>query len=371
MKVLILTRTFPETENDWGGIFVKEQADALIREHEVIVVKFKNDDTDFKPFFRYKVRVETDFKYRVFIITVSRSFPVYNQFNYILSVYFALNKILKGNKVDLIHCHYSYPAGVIARLINLKFKIPYIITEHTRIKQTFRSLFHKKLSLYALSHSCMNITVSNALKNELVTEGINKVEVVPNVTDTERFSLSGRPEGPFRIGFLGSLNTHNKGLDLLLKACSVLPFDYILKIGGTGLHFQYYKDLARELGIAGRCLFTGEIPKMQISNFYSDLNLFVLPSRYETFGIVLVEAMSSGLPVISTRCGGPSEIINDQVGILTDTNNSDQIKDAILKVYSNYSDYKPEGIRNYAFNNWSIDPFLKKINSIYQRCFSK
>lgn len=371
MKVLILTKTFPETENDWGGIFVKEQADALIREHEVIVVKFKNDETDFKPFFRYKVREETDLKYRFFIIIVSRSFPVYNQFNYILCVYFALNKILKGGKVDIIHCHYSYPAGVIARLINLKLKIPYIITEHSKIKQTFRSSFHKKLSLYSLRYSCMNISVSNALKNELVAEGINKVEVVPNVIDTGRFSLAGRSAGPFRIGFLGSLNTHNKGLDLLLKSCSVLPIDFILKIGGTGLHFEYYKDLAHKMGIAGKCIFTGEISKMQISNFYSDLNLFVLPSRYETFGIVLVEAMSSGLPVISTRCGGPEEIINEQVGILTDTDNSDQIKDAIMKIYSNYSEYKPEEIRNYAFNNWGIDPFLKKINSIYQRCFSK
>lgn len=371
MKVLILTKTFPESENDWGGIFVKEQAEALKRDHSVIVIKFKADNSKFSPFFHYKISEQIDTGYRFVIVNVSRSFPVYNQINFIISIYLALRRILKGKYPDLVHCHYSYPAGVVARLLNLKMKIPYLITEHTQIRKTFRSVFHKWLSLWALRHSCNNITVSQALKNELVREGITRVEVVPNVVDSEKFSISIKTNNKLKIGFLGSLNSHNKGLDILLKACAGLKINFTIKIGGAGLYYNYYEDMAGELGIQGKCNFKGEIAKTEISNFYSDLDMFVLPSRYETFGIVLVEAMAAGLPVISTRCGGPEEIVNERSGILVEIDNIDQLREAIERITANPELYNPEEIRNYALNNWGIIPFLSKINPIYQKCFSK
>lgn len=371
MKVLILTKTFPESDNDWGGIFVKEQAEALKKDHQITVVKFRTDNLKFNPFFNYHINEKADKEYRYIIINVSRSFPIYNQFNYIVSVYLALRKIFKGNYPDLVHCHYSYPAGVIARLINLKLKIPYIVTEHTKIQTTFRSVFHRKLSLWALRNSCKNITVSNSLRNELVREGINNVVVVPNVVDFDKFSIAAKQQTALTIGFLGSLNSHNKGLDLLLKACAGLNRNFVVKIGGAGLHYQYYVEMAGDLGISEKCIFKGEIAKTDISDFYSDLDLFVLPSRYETFGIVLVEAMASGLPVISTRCGGPEEIITDVSGLLIEPDNSDRLMEAIEKIASDLNEYDPSEIRNFALNNWGVIPFLNKINPIYQRCFSK
>jgi L-malate glycosyltransferase len=368
MNILILTKTFPTAENSWGGIFVKEQADALAGEHVVTVVRFTTDKNKFQPFFRYNVSEERSGRYRLFSITVSRSFPVYNQFNYIVSVRLAMNKIIKETDPDLIHCHYSYPAGVVGCLLKMKMGLPYVVTEHTRISITFRSVFHKWLSIKALRNSMTNITVSKALKKELVDEGISNVEVVPNVINTAGFQVNKDLSGKLRIGFLGSLNTHNKGLDLLLKACSGLPVDFTLKIGGGGQHLEYYKEMAEKLGVADKCNFTGEVPVGEIPVFYSGLNLFVLPSRYETFGIVLVEAMASGLPVISTRCGGPEEIVNERSGLLIDKDNPDQLKDAIMKIYSGSVGYDPEEIHNYAENNWGINSFLNKINPIYLRC---
>jgi glycosyltransferase involved in cell wall biosynthesis len=368
MNILILTKTFPSGENSWGGIFVKEQAEALAGEHHVTVVKFTNERNKFSPFFNYSVTEGISNKYRIFSITVSRSFPVYNQLNYIISVRLALNKIIKETDPDLVHCHYSYPAGVVACLLKMKFGLPYVVTEHTRISTTFRSVFHRWLSIRALHNSSINITVSAALKKELSDEGISNVEVVPNVIDTSRFLVNRNIPGILKIGFLGSLNTHNKGLDLLLKACSGLPADFSLKIGGGGINIAHYREMAENLGISGKCNFIGEVPVNEIPGFYSGLNLFVLPSRYETFGIVLVEAMASGLPVISTRCGGPEEIINDRVGLLVDTDNSDQLKEAIMKIYSGLKSYEPVEIHNYAENNWGVNSFLNKINPIYQRC---
>jgi glycosyltransferase involved in cell wall biosynthesis len=368
MNILILTKTFPSGESSWGGVFVREQAEALASEHQVTVVKFACDNKKFSPFFDYSVTGGKSDRYRIFSISVSRSFPVYNQFNYIVSVRLALNKIIKETGPDLIHCHYSYPAGVVAAVLKMKFGLPYLVTEHTRISSTFRSVFHRWLSIWALSNSNLNIAVSSALKKELDDEGIGNVEVVANVTDTKRFQVNRDISGGLRIGFLGSLNTHNKGLDILLNACSGLPVNFSLKIGGGGQHLEYYKEMAQTLGIADKCFFSGEVPSDETPVFYKGINLFVLPSRYETFGIVLVEAMASGIPVISTRCGGPEDILNDRVGLLIDTGNSVQLREAILKIYYSKDRYDPGEIRDYAENNWGIKAFLNKINTIYLRC---
>jgi L-malate glycosyltransferase len=371
MNILVLTKTFPSDEISWGGIFVREQADALATDHSVTVVRFSNDNRKFSPFFSYIVNDEKQRGYRVFSVIVSRSFPVYNQLNYILSIFFALKRIIREAKPDLIHCHYSYPAGVVARLIKIRSQLPYIITEHTRISSTFRSVFHKWLSVCALKNSDANIAVSGSLKKELLDIGLAEVEVVPNVINTSRFAVKKDLSGELKIGFLGSLSTHNKGLDLLLQACSGLPEDYFLKIGGTGINFELYRTMAAELGIAGRCEFTGEVAVNEIPCFYSGINLFVLPSRYETFGIVLVEAMASGLPVISTRCGGPEEIVNEKCGLLVDTDSPDQLREAIIKIRSESENYDPVEIHNYAENNWGVNSFLDKIGRIYEKCLLK
>jgi glycosyltransferase involved in cell wall biosynthesis len=331
-------------------------------------VRFTNDGTGFSPFFRYSISEESGKQYRVLSISVSRSFPVYNQFNYIITVRNALRKVISETSPDLIHCQYSYPAGVVARLIKGAKGIPFVITEHTRIKTTFRSVFHKWLSVNALKNSSANITVSESLRKELLSEGISNVEVVPNVIDTSKFTPARDLSGSPRMGFLGSLSSHNKGLGVLLEACAGLTSDFSLKIGGGGQYLDYYREMAGQLGISEKCNFTGTVAVSDIPGFYKGLNLFVLPSRYETFGIVLVEAMASGLPVISTRCGGPEEIVNETSGLLVDRDNADQLREAITRIYSQMHNYYPEKIHNYARNNWGRQAFINRINPIYQRC---
>ena len=118
------------------------------------------------------------------------------------------------------------------------------------------------------------------------------------------------------IGFLGGLGNNNKGLDLLINALSRLEKNtYKMHIGGNGLLKEKYMRLAELSGVDQSCVFYGEIPRDKIAGFYSNLDLFVLPSRYETFGIVLIEAMACGIPVIATRCGGPEEIVSKGTGL--------------------------------------------------------
>ena len=143
MKILVLTSAFPDSTESWNGIFVKEQVNTIAKEHDVCVVRLRVDYTRFKPFFSTKIIKDTSFGYPLYRITVAKSFPIYNQFNYIIAAFFATRKIVSDFKPDLIHCHYSYPSGVVASLIKRFYKTPFITTEHTKIKTTFRSVFHR------------------------------------------------------------------------------------------------------------------------------------------------------------------------------------------------------------------------------------
>ena len=368
MNVLILTKSFPERPGDWGGIFVRDQAEAIAKRHSVTVVKCRVDYQNFNPFFNFRIESENGLHYRYFCIIVSKSFPVYNQLNYIISVYLALKTIINEWHPSVIHCHYSYPAGIIAWLVKRKAGIPYLVTEHSRIRSTFRSIFHRALSIVALKKANCVIAVSNFLKKEIVNEGINEVRVIPNVVEIERFEVTNKNSVPFIIGFLGSLNTHNKGLDILLDACSDLPFEYIIKIGGEGTNLDYYKNMAAGIKLKGRAVFLGGISTQDRRHFYSDINVFVLASRYETFGIVLLEAMASGIPVVATRCGGPEEIIDERYGALTDVGDAVNMKQNILKIYDTYSSYKPVEIRNYINKKFGYEAFLEKIERAYKEC---
>ena len=94
-------------------------------------------------------------------------------------------------------------------------------------------------------------------------------------------------------------------------------------------------------------------------------NAFVLSSKYETFGVVLIEAMSCGLPVVSTKCGGPeSIIINEKLGLLTDNNNSNALANIMLNVYK--SSYDSKYIRESCIENFSQNVVALKIKKVYE-----
>lgn len=365
MNILILTKSFPESPDDWGGSFVREQARALSVANNVLVVKCKVNYDRFSPFFHYTITENNYDSFNYCTVEVFRSFPVYNQFNYIYSLYLAVSEVLKERKIDLIHCHYSYPAGVVARLVKKRYRIPYVITEHTKISTTFRSVFHKKLSLWAMRGAFRVIAVSNSLKREILDTGIKNTDVVPNVIDTGRFSQASLSSSTFTIGFLGNLKNNNKGLDLLIEACAGLKFDFRLKIGGEGKLIGMYRESVNNMDIDDKAVFTGNVNPTEIDAFYSGINLFVLPSRYETFGVVLVEAMSCGIPVIAAKCGGPEDIVTPLTGLLVNNEDADQIREAIEYIYYNRVKYDPLTIREYARTAFGPETFRNKMNIIY------
>lgn len=368
MNILIITHTYPDRVNSWRGSFVKEQVKWLCQAHNVKVIYFKNEQDPDSGTSAYSVSKSVSGNLTEFTLSVKKTLPVYNQLNFLLETYkFIKNEVLPEFKPDLIHSHLLFPGGFLATVLKQKIKVPNIITEHSRIKTYFRSRIHKILVRDTLRKANTIVAVSNSLKAEINSYYPRQVRVIHNIVDVSKFKLNEPGKtGILNIGFLGGLGNNNKGLDILLKSvCLPETKNFFLHIGGNGKLKDDYIRMATDLGISSRCKFYGEIPHNEIPLFYSRLDLFVLPSRYETFGIVLIEAMACGIPVIATRCGGPEEIVSETTGLLIPKENAEELSRAIREISENLHSYQREIIRNYAEEYFGQKVFLKQINNLY------
>jgi L-malate glycosyltransferase len=368
MNILLLAPSYPDKKNIWNGIFFKEQAHALSKKHRVNVVSASINYETRISFFKYKMTTYSEKNLYVNKLYIARSLPVYNQVNYFITSFLFIKKLMKGKKIDIIHCHYAYPIGVLGYILSRYFKVPYIITEHaSKFENRFRSFIHKKLALKSLEKADRIIAVGNSLKKEIEKYIINPISVVPNVVNVSKFYSAERDSKFINLGFLGSLDDNRKGLDLLFSAIyKIQNQNYLLHIGGNGKFLEKYKNLSRKLDFSGKCIFYGNIKPEKVPDFFSKLDIFILPSRKESFGVVVIEAMAAGIPVIATICGGPEDIVTKETGLLIEKDNVDQLREAIEYMIINFKKYNNKLIRDYVTYEYGVDSFVNKLTEIYE-----
>ncbi|MFZ5939363.1 MAG: glycosyltransferase [Bacteroidota bacterium] len=265
---------------------------------------------------------------------------------------------------DVLIAHSAVWAGYAASGICENTGIPMILVEH-RSRFALDSAEARKMipSWYlpmlreAFARANTVVTVSSSLipqirsiQPELRAEPLT----IPNLVDTGFFTLpvQARSAEPYVILFVGLLE-EVKGIDILLQAFSQLGPDSRLRIAGRGSREKELKILTAKLGLEDRVVFLGQISREQVRDEMQNASVFVLPSHFEAFGVVLIEAMSTGCPLISTRSGGPEEIITRECGILVAPGNEMELRQALETVRANYRDLDPLAIRELALAKYS------------------
>lgn len=198
---------------------------------------------------------------------------------------------------------------------------------------------HKALQKIMEFMSVKVIFVSHLAMKAIFPNGSPKTVVIQNGVDLSRFkfrNLPSRKAGNPRICFVGSLS-YLKGVDILLLALAFLKHENVrvptLEIWGSGgrEYSRLLKNLADELGIADHVRFMGYTSN--IDEILPEYDVLVVPSRSESFSLVVAEGMAVGVPVVATRCGGPEEIIDQETnGILVDVGDYEGIARAIRKI---------------------------------------
>ena len=366
MKILFLTPWYPDDDSK-HGVFVQEQARAIAKLHTVMVVSTK---INYKKFgiFSFTANEFQDGLLTEQRIRIKASFRIFNQLNYFITNFYLTRRIARKFKPDLIHGNIGYPGALWSYLVSRAIGKPFIITEHTFIYNNFRSQLHKILTLFALKRAAIVLTVSSKAADEIRKYSVPKVRVVPNIVRVDIFDIKPFPAGAITMGFMGNLSSpiHVKGLDVLLKTVARLSLDFRLLIGGEGSRMGEYKLLAETLGIGEKCLFFGFFPYERGPDFMRQLHFFVNTSRYESFGIALVESMVSGIPVVCFNNGGPSDFVRDCNGVLVENQNEEKLLEAIKWMMANYQNYDREKIRASVIELFTEKAFIDRMEAIYE-----
>lgn len=290
---------------------------------------------------------------------------------------FTLEAYIKQHgKPDVIHAHNMIYAGLLASHIKIKYNIPVVVTEHSSqyaMEDTHKLLTAKLQNAFSQLHSIYAVSPKLIeLLNTKFPDTIDQIKWLPNVLDPifENKPVDqtiAKPTTTFRCLNIGNL-IPLKGQKELIKSFAMIfkDIDATLTIVGKGYLKDELQGLINSLDVKEKVSLIELIPREEVITQLDHCDVFVLPSHYETFGVVLIEALSRGIPVISTYCGGPECIVNKNNGILVQPKNENQLADALFEMYENHNKYNKTILRNDCLLLYGKDSFYKKIIGIYR-----
>ncbi|MFC1991163.1 glycosyltransferase [Chloroflexota bacterium] len=256
---------------------------------------------------------------------------------------------------DIIHVNeYRSFQSIIIHHYAKKYGIPYILQAHGSVgtyfqKGNFKRFFDRIWGHGILEDASRLIAVTPVEAEQYRSLGVTEdsIEIVPNGINLSEFE-NLPPEGDFRrkygfdqdlkiILYLARINMI-KGPDLLVRSFAKISGGMVgVKLVITGPDDGYLPSLiklVKELGIEEKVLFTGPLYGRDKLEAYTDADVYVLPSRYEIFGISILESFACGTPVIVTDRCGLASMINNQAGIVASFD-KDKLSDAIFYLLSN------------------------------------
>jgi glycosyltransferase involved in cell wall biosynthesis len=235
----------------------------------------------------------------------------------------------------------------------------------------------RRQALHAAHRCRVHIAVSNALRTSIsrITGEPERLRVIPNAVDGSVFTLPapGSPRSPTQILFVGVVR-EVKGVDVLLHAVRRLldrGRQVRLVVVGESFYRSYRADHARvrrlagDLGLAAHVVFTGGKQAADVARHMRESAVLVLPSRRESLGVVLMEALACGTPVVATRCGGPEDIVTPQVGVLVPPEDPEALARGIAHVLDHPADYDPACLRRYVLERFGLDSVSRRLAALY------
>lgn len=378
MKVLFITNWYPTHDFSYGGVFVREHARAVAAAgNEVVVLHLARASKECRGLWKMEEELDPELREGIPAYHVYHRLLRLRGASYPLYLYSAIKAFRRlranGFEPDVIHAH-IYDAGVPAVMIGKRNGIPVVATEQfTGFPRRTLSRAAVRKARYAYRNADRVLPVSMHLQRAIEAYGIEaKFEIVPNVVDTSLFFTAPRrakKNDEKRMIFVGNLEpSQHKGYPTLLEALILLGkrrSDWRLDVIGEGPERLDYQRRTEAAGLQGPVFFPGAKSKREIAEMMRGSDLFVLPSRMETFGCVLAEALASGLPIVSTTVGSIPEVVPREAGILVPPDDPPALVDALDSVLSNLGSYDRDAIAADARARYSLEAVGAQLQGIY------
>ncbi len=383
MHVLLLPSWYPTTEHPVGGVYFQEQARMLREAGMTVGVVYPEHHSlrRLSPAAIWRNRFQTEWTSKP-VPTLRRcGWNVWSRLRWGLqgrietAVDLAEQYIERRGRPDVVHAHSAQWAAAAAARIQERTGIPYVVTEHfSGYREGTVFPWQWSLIREGLRNAGAIACVSRSLKEDIVTRGLahpTNVTVIPNPVDPCFFQPPAErsTSTEFRLLSVNRL-VPNKRVGLLLRAVAHLPEplrDRVrVRVVGDGPEAGPLRRLARELGLSSRVRFAGALDRPGVRRAYAGADALVVTSRVETFGLVLTEAMACGLPAVSTRCGGPEDIVTAATGLLVPVDDQPALTAALAALARDSNPrFDPETIRSVAVDRYGPASFVQQTRSLY------
>lgn len=375
MNILIIARGYPSKEYPQWGSFEKDQAFALKEMgHKVNILSIDGRLVWRKRAIGITKVEDNGIKvYNLFVMPI----PPWMLFANIIKKYlirYLVGCYLKENEVpDLIYSHYL-PNSLLGYEIKLKYNIPLIVIEHwSKLNTDILPYYIRKMGEKVYKNADAVLAVSNSLLERIKQHFAIDGYVVNNLLGQEFLTPHIKPisKTDSKICFLaiGSLIAI-KGFDLLVEAFykAKLPKEsWRLTIIGSGVQQENLERQIQVRGLTSNVILVGQKNKLEIVEYLQNTDVFILSSLKETFSVVCIEAMSQGVPVIATLCGGPDEFVEEKDGLLVKPNDVEALKDAIVRMSLTYSLYDRQMISDDCLRRFSPNSIATKLTNVFSK----
>ena len=378
MFILIISRGIPSKRFPQWGCFEKDQAEALASiGHKVVVVS-----VDGRFCFMYR---------KIGLTHVIKNGVDY--YNYYLLPHAVVNLFgrqktlrLQNWQIDKVYdvvekCHgkpdiiYAQMYGnmLLGAHLSQRVGVPVVGIEHLGRfnEQTLDKWgFTKSEADYAYHNIHKLISVSSTLRDSIYRHFCVDSVVVHNLVGKEFTYQPNKTLHPLTMVSTGRL-VYGKGFELLIEALrqvnNQLPKGWQCNIIGGGEKMAELQQQIDQAQLHNQIHLVGQKNKQEIVQLLQQSDMFVLPSRSETFGVVYIEATACGLPIIATDCGGPKEIVTPQNGVLIPMDDTDALANAILHMTAHLSDYDRQAIAADCQARFSPEVIAKQLTDIFEK----
>lgn len=384
LHVLVIPSWYPDNKDDFKGCFFREQSLGVFKEGcdvGVIYPDIETHNLNKKRILFPKIKFENDEGLKTYRISwnywLNKGRTIQKIYLFKIFGTILFKKYVKEfGKPDIIHCHSVMMGGWLAKKISDKYKIPFVITEHSSLffKGDQKKYYTKISEICNKSSLCLSVSSDYC---KILEQTIpNSPQWIPhNNIVSPKFlttNIGKKDKDPFIFLSISQLSKH-KNVPLVLKSFKKFNKKHPkskLKIIGVGLEESTLKTLKEKLEIKN-IYFLGKKTRDQIVQEFNKSNVFVLGTKYETFGVVLIESLSMGVPVIVTDCGGSGDIMNKEVGRVTKQNDIEDMYNSMIDVYNRYDEFKPQNLRDYSNSKFSEKKLSNTLINHYKKILTK
>lgn len=380
MRVLVIPTWYPSGEDKLMGIYHKEFTSALNKngiDADMLYIDRQRLSKPFRYLFMKKREIVEEDGYKVYIFRMLNLRPINFDLQiraYVRKMEKAFKYYLKHNiKPDILHAEVTVPAGYAAVHLGKKYGIPVVVTEHGGLlERFFKDEPYKKYGLYTLNN-CYYSTVSSYMR-DIVLKYKDECDIIPNQVDTEIFKndLVRKKSEPFNLISVCALR-EGKRLDVAFKALKILideGYKIHYDIIGDGFYESIFKKACKDTGVEEYVSFLGRKDKKDIPSYLEKAHALLISSELESFAIPGIEALASGLPVITTDCLGPRDFVLEKCGAIAKVNDPVDLARAIKEVIDGYDKFDKKYLSSVA-DRFSEKSVVEMAAKIYDRAIKE